>query len=102
MDWNILEKHFSGARLGRYSAARGGNTALAALDYACNLQLAEAMMPLLNTVEIALRNAINARLVAKYHRADWWRAWLNLEKKCPSYLSTIDLAFCNCASESGR
>jgi len=77
MDWNILEKHFSAARLGRYSAARGGNTARAALDYACNLQLAEAMMPLLNTVEIALRNAINARLVAKYHRADWWRAWLN-------------------------
>jgi len=54
MEWNILEKHFSAARLGRYSAARGGNRARAALDYPCNLQLAEAMMPLLHTVEIAL------------------------------------------------
>ncbi|WP_345830880.1 hypothetical protein AAGR08_23385 (plasmid) [Pantoea sp. BRR-3P] len=75
MEWNELEKHFSAARLGRYLAARGGDEARAAQDYAFNLRLAEAMMPLLNTLEIALRNGVHSRLTARYKRTDWWAEW---------------------------
>ena len=77
MDWNDLEKHFSAARLGRYRSARGGDEARAAADYAFNLKLAEAMMPVLNILEIALRNGIHARLSARYERQDWWAVWEN-------------------------
>lgn len=76
MNWNDLEKHFSPPRLGRYQAARGGNTTKAAADYASNVRLAEAMVPMLNVLEIALRNGIHARLSKRYDRADWWGAWV--------------------------
>ncbi|ALZ82498.1 hypothetical protein [Aeromonas hydrophila] len=75
MNWNDLEKHFSAARLGRYSAARGGDTTKAAADYSSNLLLSEAMVPMLNVLEIALRNGIHARLSKLYGRRDWWEAW---------------------------
>jgi len=75
MNWNDLEKHFSPARLGRYRAARGGDLARAAADYSSNLLLSEAMVPLLNVLEIALRNGIHARLSQLYSRADWWESW---------------------------
>lgn len=75
MNWKDLEKHFSIARLGRYQTARGGDLAGAALDYAFNLRLAESMMPVLNTLEIALRNGIHRRLSARYMRPDWWEEW---------------------------
>jgi len=75
MRWNDLERHFSAARLRRYLVARAGDEALAATDYAANLRMAEAMMPMLNTLEIALRNGINSRLVEHYQRQDWWTVW---------------------------
>ena len=71
MNWNDLEKHFSPARLGRYRAARGGDVGRAAADYASNVLLSEAMVPMLNVLEIALRNGIHARLSRLYGRADW-------------------------------
>jgi hypothetical protein len=76
MNWNDLEKHFSPARLGRYRAARGGDTAKAAADYSCNVLLSEAMVPMLNVLEITLRNGIHARLSRLYRRTDWWEAWV--------------------------
>lgn len=75
MNWNELEKHFSAARLGRYRAARGGDEIGAAGDYAYNLKLAEAMMPVLNILEISLRNGIHERLTARHKRQDWWKEW---------------------------
>lgn len=75
MNWNDLEKHFSPARLGRYRASCGGDEARAAKAYANNMLLAEAMMPMLNVVEIALKNAVDRRLSALYRRPDWWEAW---------------------------
>ena len=75
MNWNELEKHFSAARLGRYSVARGGDTTKAAADYSSNLLLSEAMVPMLNVLEIALRNGIHVRLSKLYGRGDWWEAW---------------------------
>lgn len=76
MDWNDLEKHFSPARLGRYRAMRSGDAKQAAADYSHNILLAEAMVPMLNILEIALRNGIHTRLSQLYGRADWWEAWL--------------------------
>jgi len=48
MNWNDLERHFSAARLGRYRIARGGDAAKALADYAGNVLLSEAMLPMLN------------------------------------------------------
>jgi hypothetical protein len=77
MNWNDLEKHFSTPRLKRYRTARGGDETRAAVDYTNNVLLAEAMFPMLNVVEIALRNAIHIRLSRLYGRPDWWEAWVN-------------------------
>lgn len=75
MSWKDLERHFSPARLGRYSGHRKGDTNRAAADYSHNVLLAEAMMPLLNVLEISLRNAIHRQLQVQYQRPDWWAAW---------------------------
>lgn len=72
MDWNELEKHFSSARLGRYRASCNGDETRAAQAYVNNLLLAEAMMPMLSVLEIALKNGIHRRLSAFYARPDWW------------------------------
>lgn len=75
MNWTDLEKHFSSARLGRYRASCDGDEARAAKAYGNNILLAEAMMPMLSILEIALRNGIDRRLSARYQRADWWETW---------------------------
>lgn len=75
MDWSDLEKHFSPARLGRYRAACNGDEIRAAKAYVDNMLLAEAMMPMLNVLEIALKNGIHRRLTIFYQRTEWWEAW---------------------------
>ena len=75
MDWTDLEKHFSNARLGRYRASCGGDQVKAAQAYAHNLLLAEAMMPMLSVLEIALKNGIHRHLSTLYRRGDWWETW---------------------------
>jgi len=70
-----MERNFSSARIGRYKVAREGNRALAVADYARNLRLAESMMPMLNVLEVGLRNALHARLTHLYQRDDWWVEW---------------------------
>jgi hypothetical protein len=77
MDWSDLEKHFSAARLGRYLASCNGDEIRAARAYVNNMLLAEAMMPMLNVLEIALKNGAHQRLTTLYQRADWWEAWTN-------------------------
>ena len=76
MNWEDLEKHFSSARLGRYRASCDGDKEIATRAYVSNLLLAEAMMPLLNVLEIALRNCMHNRLALLYERADWWHDWI--------------------------
>jgi hypothetical protein len=75
MNWNDLEKHFSAARLGRYRASCGGDENKAATAYVHNMLLAEAMVPMLNVLEIALKNSVHGRLSTLYGRVDWWEAW---------------------------
>jgi hypothetical protein len=76
MNWSDLEKHFSVARLGRYRASCGGDETRAARAYVNNMLLAEAMMPMLSVLEIALKNGIHRRLNILYGRVDWWEAWV--------------------------
>jgi len=57
-----MERIFSSARIERYRAARAGDRVLAAADYARKLRLAESMMPMLNVLEIKVRNAFQADL----------------------------------------
>ncbi|WP_198116385.1 hypothetical protein [Massilia rhizosphaerae] len=77
MDWSDLEKHFSVARLGRYRASCNGDDIRAARAYVNNMLLAEATMPVLNVLEIALKNGAHQRLAALYKRADWREVWID-------------------------
>ena len=77
MDWSDLEKHFSAARLGRYRASCNGDVARAAKAYVNNMLLAEATMPMLNVLEIALKNGVHQRLITLYKRSDWWDSWVS-------------------------
>lgn len=70
-----MERHFSQPRLARYCAKRQGSTELATADYRANLLMAESLVPLLQVLEVALRNGVCARLRSRYKRADWWEAW---------------------------
>lgn len=70
-----MERHFSRARMARYCAQRGGCRVLAAKDYRANLLIAGGLMPVLQILEVALRNGIAARLTEKYGRSDWWINW---------------------------
>ncbi|WP_208636782.1 Abi family protein [Caballeronia ptereochthonis] len=56
---------------------RKGDTAKAAAAYPYDLQLAEALLPSLNVLEIALRNSIHHRLTETYGSEEWWatRNW---------------------------
>jgi len=75
MDWQQMQKYFSHARVDRYKSRRNGDLYLAAADYSRNIRLAEAMVPMLNVLEITLRNRMHARLTSAYGRDDWWVAW---------------------------
>lgn len=75
MNWNDLERHFSAVRMGRYRAACGLDEGKAAVAYCYNLMLAGATMPVLNVLEIALKNGVHRRLALLYGRVDWWAAW---------------------------
>lgn len=70
-----MERNFSHARIERYRSARNGDKVQAAEDYAHNLRLAESMMPMLNVLEIGLRNALHARLSTLYGKENWWVEW---------------------------
>ena len=73
MDWADYERHFSRERMGRYLVARGGDAGQAMRDYDHNLRLSAAMLPILNVVEVALRNGAHAQLSKSYRAPDWWR-----------------------------
>ncbi|MCE4062970.1 hypothetical protein LXM60_22485 [Pandoraea sputorum] len=72
MEWSELEGCFSSPRLRRYMVAYKGDTARAATAYPHNLQLAEALLPSLNVLEIALRNSVHVRLTQTYEDPAWW------------------------------
>ncbi|EIK97679.1 hypothetical protein PMM47T1_04184 [Pseudomonas sp. M47T1] len=67
---SVLESLFSKPRIARYAVNPRG--AAASVAYLYNLQLAESIMPCLHILEVALRNAIDRQLKARYGRTDWW------------------------------
>ncbi|WP_455922310.1 hypothetical protein [Pseudomonas putida] len=67
---SALESLLSKPRIARYAVNPRG--AAASVAYLHNLQLAESIMPCLHILEVALRNAIDRQLKAKYGRTDWW------------------------------
>ena len=67
-----ISRYFSSSRLAPY-ALPGEAADVAFARYQWNLQLAEAMLPSLNYLEVGLRNALNEVLVGLYG-ADWFLA----------------------------
>ncbi|CAN1496688.1 hypothetical protein MCELHM10_00369 [Paracoccaceae bacterium] len=67
----LLEPSLSSARIGTYILAAGHDDARALKLYEWNAQLGEAFHLPIQSVEIALRNRINAVLIASFG-ADWW------------------------------
>ena len=75
VDWPEFAAVFSSARVERYRARCHGNERFAMAAYQHNILLSEALTPLLNIVEVALRNAVHRELTKYYGRDDWWHAW---------------------------
>ena len=72
MNKQYVEKVFSAERMQKYFAAHPGNEAKALLHYRCNIQISEALYPVLSTLEVALRNAVNQELIHKFNASDWY------------------------------
>jgi hypothetical protein len=70
-----LENYFSAERLNRYFAEYPDNESKAICLYECNIAISEALYTPLSILEVALRNRINAELVRKYGRQDWYAEW---------------------------
>jgi len=62
MDYSKHEYFFSGIRLARYKSACGGDKDKAVKLYKANLQLSQALYPLISILEVALRNGIDRQL----------------------------------------
>jgi hypothetical protein len=69
-DWFI--RAFAMPRLSPYLATAETTGIGADGLYLWNLQVAEAFYPSLHCLEISLRNALHAQLLASYSRRDWW------------------------------
>ena len=61
-----IEGALSTARFGRYLEAAGHDRALALQFYALNSSASNALFPLLQNLEVALRNGFHLRLTARY------------------------------------
>lgn len=69
-----LERTLSADRLDPYRAVVGGDLGQAVRLYEQNSLLSESLYGVLQGLEVALRNTVNAQLASGYGRADWWDA----------------------------
>jgi len=74
MEWQRRESVFSSPRMRRYLNMHAGDTKRAGAAYDQNVLLAQALLPALQTLEIALRNAVHRSLARSTGRLDWWNA----------------------------
>lgn len=65
-----LQRALSAARLEAYRPAGGSDLAMLT-NYFWNIDLAEALVPVLHAVELALRNTIHSAMIDKY-KTDMW------------------------------
>ena len=63
MEYKEFERIMSKKRMGRYLKACGGDTRKAMTLYRYNLHLTQDVFTVISCFEVALRNAIDARLV---------------------------------------
>ena len=63
MEYKEFERIISAKRMGRYLEACGGDTRKAMTLYRYNLHLTQDVFTIISCFEVALRNAIDARLV---------------------------------------
>lgn len=71
MKYFEYEKAFSQARLNKYLAACGSNTAKALTLYRHNIKLCQKFYGILNIFEVVLRNAINTHYKSIFNDAEW-------------------------------
>jgi hypothetical protein len=71
MDISKHELYFSVSRIGRYYVACGKDGVKATELYRLNIQLSQALYPLISILEVALRNAIDREL-SKYFGDSHW------------------------------
>lgn len=69
-----LIKFISADRFARYESAAGGDIDAALRLYVWNIAVSSAFWGPLQVLEVALRNAIHDRLIARFGREDWWNA----------------------------
>lgn len=74
MTWAILETNFSSVRMEKYKSKCGGKLNYAAYCYQHNLLLSKALVPMLHTLEISLRNRIQSCLEQHFEQRDWWHS----------------------------
>jgi hypothetical protein len=69
-----LIKFISADRFARYESAAGGDALAALRLYAWNIALSSAFWGPLQVLEVALRNVVHDRLIARFGQEDWWHA----------------------------
>jgi len=67
-----LQNAFSNDRLAKYVAAHNGDEQRATTHYQCNILISEAAYPVISTMEVTLRNAVNHELARYFGAADWY------------------------------
>jgi len=72
MNRSYLEKIFSAERMQKYFALRPGDEPKSILHYQCNIQVSEALYPVISVMEVALRNSVNRELTIKFNGPDWY------------------------------
>ncbi len=71
MNFNKVKLHISTSRIDRYLVAANQNNRKAERLYKANLKIAQSFYPLLNTLEVVLRNGINTTLEKYFADPDW-------------------------------
>lgn len=69
---NVLEKTFSNSRMNPYLRRCSGCEERAAALYQHNISLSRSLYPILNYVEVALRNTISECLKKHFRNDDWY------------------------------
>lgn len=72
MDRSKLENLFSTERLRKFYVAYPTDNSKALAHYQCNILISEAFYPCLSVLEVALRNAINRQLTARFGTPEWY------------------------------
>lgn len=87
--FNVLEKTFSNSRMNPYLRRCSGCEERAAALYQHNISLSRSLYPILNYVEVALRNTISECLKKHFRNEDWY---ISLANKYPELGDAISKA----------